>query len=73
MTMMNIVDKLVAARRVAELLKALDGLSLECQLDWLNPCWNSRPGDIAGKHWGGGQACSHCVARAAIAKARTDK
>ena len=41
-----------------------------CIIDALNPCWNGRPADIAGKHWGGGDACEVCVARASIEKAR---
>lgn len=40
-----------------------------CQVDPLNACWDNRPGDVPGKHWGGGAACSHCNLRAAIAKA----
>lgn len=42
---------------------------LYCQCDLLNPCWDNRPDDVPGKHWGGGDACSHCNLRAAIAKA----
>jgi hypothetical protein len=40
---------------------------LYCQCDALNPCWDNRPDDVPGKHWGGGPACSHCNLRAAIA------
>lgn len=42
---------------------------LYCQCDVLNPCWDNRPNDVPGKHWAGGDACSHCNLRAAIAKA----
>lgn len=41
-----------------------------CQADPLNPCWNDRPADEIGKHWGGGEACSYCWGRAALKKAR---
>lgn len=36
-----------------------------CLADPLNPCWNNRPTDVAGKHWGGGDACTNCTTRAA--------
>lgn len=39
-----------------------------CRHDVLNPCWDNRPDDVAGKHWGGGLACEPCT-RAAIARA----
>lgn len=42
---------------------------LYCQYDVLNPCWDNRPDDVPGKHWGGGDACPECNLRAAIAKA----
>ncbi len=42
---------------------------LYCQADVLNPCWDNRPTDIPGQHWGGGAACLHCNLRSAIAKA----
>lgn len=42
---------------------------LYCSADKLNPCWDNRPDDVAGKHWGGGEACPHCNLRAAIALA----
>ena len=38
----------------------------ECEFDPLNPCWNNRATDITGKHWGVGDACSVCNARAAL-------
>lgn len=42
-----------------------------CQADPLNPCWNNRPTDVAGKHWSGlGDACPNCQKRAAIAAER---
>lgn len=40
-----------------------------CQADVLNPCWDNRPSDVGGRHWGGGDACPACNLRAAIAKA----
>lgn len=62
-----------------ELLKALKGLAnrssaCKCQADELNPCWDNRPNDRAGLHWGSETdnlipACALCNARAAIAKA----
>ena len=38
-----------------------------CQCDVLNPCWDNRPDDVLGKHWGGGEACPECNLRAVIA------
>lgn len=35
-----------------------------CQFDVLNPCWDGRPDDVPGKHWGGGDACPACAAEA---------
>lgn len=40
-----------------------------CDNDALNPCWDGRPSDAPGKHWGGGDACPACSMRAAIAAA----
>ena len=39
-----------------------------CLFDRLNPCWDGRPTDVPGKHWGKGPACSVCNARALVAK-----
>ena len=39
----------------------------QCRFDPLNPCWNNRPNDVAGIHWGGADACEICAARAALA------
>lgn len=65
------------ARLVAtapELLSALKAMNIECLFDHLNPCWDNRPSDKPGLHWGSEEgapieACSACNARAAIAKA----
>ena len=27
-----------------------------CKCDVLNPCWDNRPTDVPGQHWGGGRA-----------------
>lgn len=32
-----------------------------CKIDVLNPCWDGRKNDVAGKHWGGGKACAACT------------
>lgn len=52
-----------------DMAEALLGLDLACSNDALNPCWDNRPTDVAGKHWGIGKACPQCTARAALAKA----
>ena len=39
-----------------------------CEYDVLNPCFDNRPNDIPGQHWGGGAACEPC-SRTALAKA----
>lgn len=64
--------RLIAA--APDLLDALKALKLECLADVLNPCFDNRPTDKPGLHWGSTEtepiaACSSCVARAAIAKA----
>lgn len=38
-----------------------------CRHDVLNPCWDDRPDDVPGQHWGGGPTCEPCT-RAASAK-----
>jgi len=58
-----------------ELLAALEGLSLECLADALNPCLSGWAVGKPVQHWGSDPghvvpACSSCVARAAIAKAK---
>lgn len=42
-----------------------------CQFDVLNPCWDNRPDDIPGKHWGDPDVtgCLACAAEAAKRKA----
>lgn len=57
------------------LAAALAALKLECLADPLNPCWNARPTDKPGLHWGSETdapipACSSCNARAALAKTK---
>lgn len=32
-----------------------------CKCDPLNPCWDARPDDVPGEHWGGGPACDPCT------------
>lgn len=32
-----------------------------CKYDALNPCWDNRPSDVPGEHWGGGSACEPCT------------
>lgn len=54
---------------LAMLKSAVERLDLSCQSDPLNPCWNGRPTDVAGRHWGGGRACAACDVRAALAGA----
>lgn len=58
----------------AALVEALESVTSGdhgiCRFDHLNPCWDNRPSDVAGKHWGVGDACPACAARAAIAKAK---
>jgi hypothetical protein len=50
-------------------VRALEG---ECLNDTLNPCWNDRPTDVIGSHWGVGSACAVCTARAIIAEVRRE-
>lgn len=40
-----------------------------CKVDVLNPCWDDRPTDVPGQHWGGPEipACPACT-KAAFAK-----
>ena len=38
-----------------------------CRFDVLNPCWDDRPGDIPGRHWGDVPACEPCT-KAALAQ-----
>lgn len=40
---------------------------MNCTNDALNPCWDNRPTDRPGLHWGAGLACAACTARAALA------
>ena len=56
------------------LLQRMKELNLACSYDVLNPCWNNRPTDKPGLHWGSEpdnviHACANCTIRAAIAKA----
>lgn len=52
----------------AQLREALSNMLVgeQCRIDVRNPCWNNRPSDIPGKHWGYGYACTVCTARAAL-------
>ena len=65
-------DRLAAVNKelVAALEAVTEGDHGVCRFDHLNPCWDNRPSDVAGKHWGVGDACPACAARAAIAKAK---
>lgn len=44
-----------------------------CQYDVLNPCWDNRPTDVPGKHWGGDdiEACPACAKAAREHSKRT--
>lgn len=55
-----------AHESVIAALRAMIELHPECRADVLNPCWDNRPADVIGRHWGGGTACEHCNARAAL-------
>lgn len=37
-----------------------------CAFDVLNPCWDNRPSDVVGQHWGGGDACPACTEAAKL-------
>lgn len=37
-----------------------------CAFDPLNPCFNNRPTDVVGRHWGGSPACAVCNARGVL-------
>ena len=54
-----------AALRAA-LADAIEGQ--HCRFDVLNPCWDNRPTDVVGRHWGGGDACPVCNALGVLAK-----
>lgn len=58
-----------------ELLAACEAVAAHdrCGADVLNPCWDNRPTDQFGKHWGGGEACTFCKARAAIDKVEVSR
>jgi hypothetical protein len=62
------IEKLRA--ELAELREAAEPVAMvnECLCDPLNPCWDNRPADVPGKHWGGGEACINCSFRAALAR-----
>lgn len=42
--------------------------NLACEGDVLNPCFDNRPSDVAGRHWGIGEACPACCRRAFLAE-----
>lgn len=62
--------RLIAAApaMLATLERAVLALGAACANDVLNPCWDARPNDVAGRHWGVGDACVVCTARALIAQ-----
>lgn len=69
----GIVDACLRAA-APDLLRACKSLiegRAGCLFDVLNPCWDGRPTDLIGKHWGmeSVPACAYCHARASIAKA----
>lgn len=41
-----------------------------CEFDVLNPCWDDRPTDVPGQHWGGPEfkACPACNRAAMLAE-----
>lgn len=41
-----------------------------CDYDVLNPCWDNRPDDVPGQHWGGPdvKACPACTKAALAAR-----
>lgn len=57
-----------------KLLYALSRMDLSCSVDRLNPCWDNRPTDQFGLHWGSTPetpipACQECYALAVIHEA----
>ena len=38
-----------------------------CEFDILNPCWDNRPSDVPGEHWGGSPSCEACRKAALVA------
>jgi hypothetical protein len=67
------VRPMVAMTRAEALEKDAHGMRfMYCRCDALNPCWDGRPTDVAGQHWGGGDACPECTLRAAIAAVQGD-
>jgi hypothetical protein len=57
----DIAASLNARDAMVEALKSISSGG-HCQVDIKNPCFDNRPNDVLGKHWGGGNACSHCLA-----------
>lgn len=55
-----------AANSYPKLVEALRSLDLHCGFDLLNPCFDNRPADVTGQHWGVGKACRGCAARALL-------
>jgi hypothetical protein len=53
------------ARESHEYMRRRQG-QYTCQADPLNPCWDNRPTDVVGQHWGGGDACANCTMRAKV-------
>jgi hypothetical protein len=52
----------------------LERLTLDkrCGVDPLNPCFDNRPTDVMGRHWGGESACAICTALAYLASANAN-
>lgn len=52
--------------KLIALADACARLDLTCTADPLNPCFAARVEDVAGRHWGGGEACASCTVAAVL-------
>lgn len=62
----TVLDMRMQRDRLRDALRCILEEDEACRYDVLNPCWNNRPGDAVGRHWGGGAACSICNARGVL-------